>query len=136
MEETEGAGFARLTIDGPLHVETARSVSANLTHETRAAAVTLTVFQSHLDHPAQIDRATYTLRTEAQPVVTRGVEILGRAHRAPFAVTGTYTYVRAREGGGRDVALTPRHSAGLVAPAEAEGRARAGVRDTFTGAQR
>ena len=92
MEETEAAGLARLSIDGPLDVETARSVSADLTHTTRASAVTLTVFHSHIDHPAQIDRATYTLRTEAEPVVTRGVEILGTARRAPFAVTGTYTY--------------------------------------------
>jgi iron complex outermembrane receptor protein len=136
MEETEAAGFARLTIDGPLHVETARSASADVTHETRATSVALTVFDSHIDHPAQIDRATYTLRTEAEPVVTRGVEILGRVRRAPLALTGTYTYVRARERGGREVALTPRHRARLLATVEAERRGRLGVDVSFTGEQR
>ncbi len=134
-EETEAAGLARLTIEGPLHVETARSMSADITHKTDDTLVTLTLFQTHIDDPAQVDRATYTLRTEAEPVVTQGVEFLARARRAPFTVTGTYTYVHAREGGNRDVALTPRHSAGFVAAAEAD-RGRIGVEVLFTGAQR
>jgi iron complex outermembrane receptor protein len=136
MEETDAAGFARLTIDAPLDVETARSVSADVSHETRATSVALTLFDSHIDNPAQIDRATYTLRTEADPVTARGVEILGRARRPPFAVTATYAYVRARERGGRDVALTPRHSAGLVVTAEAEGRGRVAAKVSYTDAQR
>ena len=78
----------------PLEKETARSMSADFTHKTGATDVTLTLFRSQIDDPAQIDRATYTLRTEAEPIVTRGVEILGTARRAPFSVTGTYTYLR------------------------------------------
>jgi iron complex outermembrane receptor protein len=136
MEETEAAGFARLTIDRPVEVETARSVSADFAHETRASAATLTVFHSQIEHPALIDRATYTLRTEAEPVVTRGVEIRGTARRAPFAVTGRYAYVRARERGARDVALTPRHSASLVATAAVDTRSRVSVQVDFTGVQR
>ena len=85
MEETEAAGFARLTIDKPLEVETARSISADFAHETRASTVTLTAFHSQIDHPALIDRATYTLRTETEPVVSRGV---GSRHGAPGAVRG------------------------------------------------
>lgn len=135
-EETEAAGFAHLSIDGPLHVENHRNVSADVAHETRAATAKLTVFQSHIDHPALVDRATFTLRTDAEPVVTHGVEILGQVRRAPFAVTGTYTYVRAEEGGGREVALTPRHSAGIFATAEAAGRGRISVHVDFTGEQR
>jgi outer membrane receptor protein involved in Fe transport len=111
-EETEAAGFERLLIDGPLEVETARNVSVDLSHRTRATTVTLGVFDTRIDDPAQIDRATYTLRTAAEPVKTRGVQILGRGRRAPFAVTGTYTYLWAREGGGLDIALTPRHDGG------------------------
>jgi iron complex outermembrane receptor protein len=135
MAETEAAGFARLTIDGPLDVETARSVSADVAHETRATSVALTVFESHIDNPARVDRATYTLRTEPEPASTRGLEILGRARRPPFAVTATYTYVRAREGAGRDVALTPRHSAGAVLIAEAKDRGRVAARVSYTDAQ-
>ena len=136
MEETEAAGLARLSVDGALHVETVVNVSANLTYTTRASTVTATVFHSNLDHPAQIDRATYTLRTEADPVVTSGVEIVATARLAPFALTGTYTYTESREDGGRDVALTPRHRAGLVATAEGEGRGRVSAQVYFTGEQR
>jgi iron complex outermembrane receptor protein len=136
MEETEAAGLARLSIDGLLHVETARHVSANLTHTTRGSAVTVTVFHSHIDDPAQIDRGTYTLRTQTEPVVTHGAEVVATARRAPFALTGTYTYVRAREGGGRDVALTPRHRAGFVATVDAGKRGSVGVHVLFNGEQR
>lgn len=136
-EETEAAGGARLSLgDSRLQVEKVRSVSADVTHETRAGGVTLRVFQSHIDHPVLVDRATFTLRTSADPVVTQGVEFLGTARRAPFSVTATYTLVLAREGGGHDVALTPRHRAGLVAAAEAEDRGRVGVHVYYTDAQR
>ncbi len=134
-EETEAAGLARLSIDEPLEVETARSVAADFSHTTLHTAVTLTVFRSQINDPAQIDRSTYTLRTEADPIVTEGVELLGTARRAPYSVTGTYTHLRTRERGGNDVALTPRHSAGLIGAAEG-GRGRLGVEVLFTGEQR
>lgn len=135
-EETEAAGFARLSIEGPLEVETARSVSADLMYERRGSAVTLTVFHSRVDDPSVVDRATYTLRTDPEPLVTRGVELRGTARLAPFSVTGTYAHVRAREGGGREVALTPRNSAGLVASVGAERRGRVSVHANFTDVQR
>jgi outer membrane receptor for ferrienterochelin and colicins len=134
-EETEAAGFARLSIEGPLQVEMARSVSADLSYKKRGSAVTLTVFQSHIDDPSVVNRATYTIRTAAEPFVTHGAELLGTTRRAPFTVTGTYAYVRPREEGGREVALTPRHSASLAATAEAD-RGRVGVQVNFTGEQR
>ena len=134
-EETEAAGFARLTIAESLEVETARSVSADFTHRTRDTAFTLTLFRSQIDDPAQIDRATYTLRTETEPIVTQGVEIGGTARRAPFSVTGTYAYVDTRERDGRELALTPRHSANVIAAAESS-RGRIGMELSYTGAQR
>jgi iron complex outermembrane receptor protein len=135
MDETEAAGVSRLSIDGELEVETARSVSADFSHTTRATTVTLTLFRTQIDDPAQIDRATYTLRTEPDPILTRGVEILGTARLRPFSVTGTYTYVKTRERGGRELALTPRHSAGVIAAAEGH-RGRIGVQVLLTGEQR
>jgi iron complex outermembrane receptor protein len=135
-EETEAAGLARLTIDGDLERETANSVSADLSHTTRASVVSLTVFYSHIENPALVDRATYTLRTEADPVVTRGIEFLGTARQGPFAVTATYAYVRARERGGLEVARTPRHSGSLLAAVGADGRGRIGVQVHYTGEQR
>ena len=85
-----------------------------------------TLFRSQIDHPAQVDRSTYTLRSGSVPIVTRGVEIAATTRHAPFAVTGSYTYVHAREFG-HDVALTPRHRAGLTATAEAERHGRVGA---------
>ena len=135
MDETEAAGLTRLSIQDPLEVETARSFSADFMHTTRATAVTVTLFRTQIDDPAQIERETYTLRTQADPIVTRGVEIQGTARRAPLSVTGTYTYLKTRELGSQELALTPRHSAGLIAAAEA-GRGRVGVEVLFTGEQR
>jgi len=136
MEETEAAGLTHLSIARPLDAETARSVAAHVAHQTAASAVTFTFFQSRINHPAQIDRSTYTLRTEADPVETRGIEIAGDARRGLFAVIGSYTYVHPRHSG-QDVALTPRQNARVVATVdEPEGRGRIGVQVSFTGAQR
>jgi outer membrane receptor for ferrienterochelin and colicins len=93
------------------------------------------VFHSHIDDPALVDRTTYTLRTEAEPVVTNGVQILGTARRPPFTVTGTYAYIRARELDRQDVALTPRNTAGLFASVGTD-RGRLGVQVYYTGEQR
>ena len=73
------------------------------------------------------------------PATTVGLELLGTWRRAPYAVTGTYTYVRARErenGRGLDATLTPRHSVGIVGMAEADDTGRIGVELYFTGTQR
>ena len=137
-EETEAAGLTHLTIDGDgdLERETANGVSADLTHTTPKSVLSITVFRTQVNNPALIDRATYTFRTDADPVVARGVEILGTARRPPFAVTGTYAYLRAHERSDVEVALTPRHSASVIATAEAAGRGRIGVQIHFTGTQR
>jgi outer membrane receptor protein involved in Fe transport len=137
-EETEAAGLAHLTIDsdGDLRRETANSVLADLTHTTEKSVVSMTFFRTQVNHPALVDRATYTLRTESDPVVTRGIEILGTARRPPFALTGTYGYLRARERGTVEVALTPRHSASVIATAEAAGRGRISLQVHYTGVQR
>ncbi len=134
-EETEAAGLSRLTIEEPLEVETARYVSADLSHTTRATTLKLTAFRTRIDDPAQIDRTTYTLRTESDPIVAQGVELAASVRRAPFSVTASYTQVRTRERDGRELALTPRHSGGLVAAA-ASSRGRVGLQVLFTGAQR
>ena len=58
--------------------------------------------------------------------------------QAPFAVTATYTYVKAREfddAGYTDTPLTPRHSAGVVAMIENEDTGRLGIEWYYTGRQ-
>jgi len=137
MEETEAAGLTLLTIEDPdnLKMETARNVSADFTHKTGSTALTVTVFRTRIDDPAQIDRTTYTLRSETEPILTRGVEVLGTARRPPVSFTGTYTYLRTRERDGRALALTPEHSASVNAAAEGS-RGRIGVEVLYTGEQR
>ena len=70
---------------------------------------------------------------------TRGVEALLRWRRDSFVVTASYLYTDASEPDGagdrREVPLTPKHSAGLVAIWEVEGRGRLGFELYYTGSQ-
>jgi iron complex outermembrane receptor protein len=134
-EETEAAGLSRLTIAESMEVETARHISADVSHTTRDTALTFTVFRTQIDDPAQVDRSTYSLRTEAEPIVASGVELLGTARRALVSVTGMYTYARTRERDGLALALTPKHRMGLTAAVEGR-RGLIGVEYLFTGEQR
>jgi iron complex outermembrane receptor protein len=90
-------------------------------------------------HPINVDRSSGLVLTNlAEPATSLGAEFVGTLRHAPYAVTGTYTYVRSREevaGLGREPPLTPRHSAGLVAMWEQEDVGRVGVEFYYTGAQ-
>ncbi|HEX5070325.1 MAG TPA: TonB-dependent receptor, partial [Vicinamibacterales bacterium] len=135
-EETEAAGYAHLTIDGAIDRESADSVSADVTHTTSSSVVSAAVFRTQVNHPAMVDRTTFTLRTEPDPLVANGAELLGTVRHAGFAVTGTYVYLRARERGDVEVALTPRHSGGVTASMTTKGGARFGLQALYTGVQR
>jgi len=74
-----------------------------------------------------------------EPATTAGVELLGTYRHGPFAVTGSYTFVKAEEtvdGLRQDLSLTPRHSAGVVGMWEKPDVGRIGVECYFTGIQR
>jgi len=138
-EETEAAGLLHLSIPEPLEAERGRSVSIDLSRAAGPISVTATGFASRIEHPAQVDRETFVLRSLTSPTTNAGGELLVTFRREPLAITGTYTYVRARERTGgvlADVALTPRHSAGLVAMIESEDAGRLGFELYFTGRQR
>src|SRR3954464_1602804 len=138
-EETEAAGLAHLTVDGPFKAERGRSASFDVTRAHGPLSVTATLFRYEVHDPAVVDRATYTLATLGEPTLDTGLETVATIRRPPFSVTGTYTYVHSREGVGADradIPLTPRHSAGLVGMWEPEERGRIGVEAYFTGQQR
>jgi outer membrane receptor for ferrienterochelin and colicins len=101
---------------------------------------TLTLFASRVEHPVDIDRSNGLILTNSpEPITNAGVEVLAVLRMAPVAVTGTYTFVEAREteSSGRVAApLTPRHSAGLVGMIEDEATGRVGVEVYYTGRQR
>ena len=136
-EDVEAAGLARLKIDGPLEAERGRSASWDLTRTVGPLSLTGTLFWYDLAHPVVVERLTYTLSNLKDDTMTTGGEVIATLRRAPLSVTGTYTYVRSLEGAGRaEVALTPRHSAGLIAMWERENRGRIGVECYLTGRQR
>jgi outer membrane receptor for ferrienterochelin and colicins len=138
-EETEAAGLSRLEVDRPLEAERGLSASFDLTRTDGPFSYTATIFASRISDPLRVDRSpAYVLRNLTDPTTNVGVELLGTFRREPFAVTGTYTYVQARErvdGVDQDVSLTPRHSAGLVGIWEAEDVGRLGVELYYTGRQ-
>ena len=138
-EETEAAGLARLTVDGPLKAERGRSASFDVTRAQGSLSLTATLFRYEVHDPAVVDRATYTLATLGEPTINTGFETVLTIRRPPFSLTGTYTYVHSREGvgtGRADIPLTPRHSAGLVGMWERADRGRIGVEAYFTWQQR
>jgi outer membrane receptor for ferrienterochelin and colicins len=138
-EETEAAGLSRLAVEGPLEAERGVSASFDLTRTDGPFSYTATLFASRISDPIRVDRSpAYVLRNLTDPTTNVGVELFGTFRREAFAVTGTYTYVQAREtvdGFDQDVSLTPRHGAGLVGIWEAEDVGRLGVELYYTGRQ-
>jgi iron complex outermembrane receptor protein len=139
-EETEAAGLSRLTIEQPLEAERGLSGSFDVSRTDGPASYTLTLFGSRIADPVHVDRSpSLVLRSLADPTTNAGVELLGTLRRAPFSVTATYTYVRAREtvdAATGDTPLTPRHSAGVVGMWEVEDVGRVGLEWYYTGRQR
>ena len=139
-EETEAAGLTRLQVSSPLRSEHGQSASIDITRRIGPASLTATAFGSRVAHPVRVERsAVYELRNSDGPTTNIGMEMLATVRREPYALTGTYTYVRSREAsaaGRVDAPLTPRHSAGVVGMWEDEERGRVGVEVYYTGRQR
>jgi outer membrane receptor for ferrienterochelin and colicins len=139
-EETEAAGLTRLSVEGPLRAERGTSISWDVTRAVGPLTLTGTAFSSRISDSVAVDRDTrYVLFNRDGAATNVGAELLVTARRGPWAATSTYTYVRSREDGNtgrQDVALTPRHSAGLVGMWEEEAWGRVGLELYFTGRQR
>jgi iron complex outermembrane receptor protein len=137
-EETEAAGLTRLTMPAQLEAEKGRSGSIDVTRSAGPLSATLTLFASRVIDSVKVDRDTVYAIRNAEQTGNAGVEVLTTVRHEPYAVTGTYTYVRSRErDGGRSapVPLTPAHSAGLVGMWERENVGRVGVEVYYTGRQ-
>ena len=139
-EETEAAGLTRLKVRQPLEAERGLSASFDLSRADGPLSYTATLFASRVNDPMDVERSpSYVLSTLPDPTTNVGLELLGTMRRAPYSVTATYTYVRARETVDRveeNVPLTPRHSAGIVGMWEREDVGRAGIEWYYTGRQR
>ena len=138
-EETEAAGLSRLEVRQPVEAERGLSASFDVSRTDGPLSYTATLFASRINDPLHVERSpSYVLSTLPDPTTNVGLELLGTLRKEPFAVTATYTYVRARETVDaieRDVPLTPRHSAGIVGMWEAEGLGRLGIEWYYTGRQ-
>ena len=138
-EETEAAGLTRLEVRRPVEAERGLSASFDLSRTDGPWSYTATIFASRINDPLHVERSpSYALSTLPDPTTNLGLELLGTLRKAPFSVTATYTYVRARETVNtleQDVPLTPRHSAGVVGMWEAENVGRLGIEWYYTGRQ-
>jgi iron complex outermembrane receptor protein len=138
-EETEAAGLSRLAIEQPLEAERGLSASFDLSRTDGPLSYTATLFASRIVDSVHVEQSdAFVLRNLPDPTTNVGLELLATFRREPYALTGTYTYVRAREtvgGINQDVPLTPRHSAGVVAMWEAEDVGRVGIEWYYTGRQ-
>ena len=138
-EETEAAGLTRLSMPAPLDAETGKSYSIDVTHRVGMVSLTGTIFGSSVNHALQVEReSAYEITNADLSATTAGIELLATWRQAPYALTGTYSFVRSREQDGdvrAEAPLTPKNSLGLVGMWEKDVW-RAGVEYYFTGAQR
>jgi outer membrane receptor for ferrienterochelin and colicins len=138
-EETEAAGLTRLAVEHPLEAERGSSASFDLSRTDGPASYTVTLFASRISDPLYVDRSdSYVLRNLNDPTTNAGVELLATLRHEPYALTCTYTYVRAREvvkDVEQDVALTPRHGAGVVGMWERDDVGRVGIEWYYSGRQ-
>jgi outer membrane receptor for ferrienterochelin and colicins len=139
-EETEAAGLTRLVIPKPLIAERGRSASFDLTRKIGPASYTVTLFDSSVRHPINVERREqYQLVNLAEPTHNVGLEFLATLRKAPFSATLSYTYVHSRQfefAERVDTPLTPRQSFGLVGMWEKEKAGRIGIESYYTGHQR
>ena len=139
VEETEAAGLARLSMPEPLRAETGRSASFDVTRSSGPISATVTLFASRVNHSVVVDRDTVYAIRNAERTTNTGMELLATLRHEPYALTGTYTYVRSIErdhGAEAASTLTPRHSAGIVGMWEKEDSGRIGIELYYTGTQR
>ncbi|WP_418357253.1 TonB-dependent receptor plug domain-containing protein [Shewanella basaltis] len=150
VEEIEAAGLSRLAPIEGLKEEQAKTASLDFTYAFDDAETSLTLFGSNVDNVTTLEAfsANNNGSLDAVRLVNapgesqiRGSEVLLRYYLGDVKLTASYLYLDASEedpegAGRRDIALTPRHSAGFVAMWEQHGNFRAGFEAYYTGTQR
>lgn len=146
VEEIEAAGLSQLEAMRGLRAETATTGSIDVGYTHGPWEANLSLFASNVDHAVRLVDSSTAPRERVQLVNVRGVtrthgsELLLRYRWQDFTMTSSYVYTDASEpgedgSGRRAVALTPRHTAGLVAMWEQHGRSRVGLEAYYTGIQ-
>lgn len=150
VEEVEAVGLSQLEKIEHLQEEQAETASIDFTYTFENIETSLTLFGSNVDNVAKLDAFSSNddtildsirlVNTEGESKI-RGSEILLRYHRQDIKLTASYLFLDATEvspngQGRREMALTPKHSAGFVAMWEQHGNFRAGFEAYYTGTQR
>jgi outer membrane receptor for ferrienterochelin and colicins len=126
-----------------LEAERGRTASIDVSRTLGHLELNATAFAARIGHPVQV-RPTPDGRLElfnaARPALTRGTEALACFHAEGLHVTASHVYLDASEQdpagtGRREVPLTPRRTAGIVAARKQEGRGRYAVEFDYTGRQ-
>ena len=150
VEEIEAAGLARLADIGELQAEQADTASIDITYAVGNIETSVTLFGSNVENKTQLEAfssagsdAPDRVRLVNAPGESqiRGSELLFRYYWYDVKLTASYLYLDATEArraaaGRQEIALTPTHSAGLVAMWEQHGRFTAGFEAYYTGSQR
>lgn len=143
VEETEAAGLSRLAPLSGLDRESVKTTALDLGYAAGGLETGLTLFHSEIDDAIRLQ----TIASDQVQLInvdgntrTRGAEVLLRWRQGPYVLTGSYLFVDATEPddenmGQREVPLTPKHSAGLVAMWEDHDRGRVGLEVYYTGTQ-
>ncbi|WP_412972125.1 TonB-dependent receptor plug domain-containing protein [Glaciecola sp. MF2-115] len=150
VEDIEAAGLSRLESIQNLQEEQAETASLDFTYTFDNIETSLTLFGSKVDNVTELeafasnndgnlDRVRLVNSEGASNI--RGSEILLRYYWRDVKLTASYLYLDATEespleAGKREIALTPKHSAGFVAMWEQHGNFRAGFEAYYTGTQR
>lgn len=149
VEEIEAAGLSRLEPLSGISEETARTYSLDAGYRRGRIEANATLFASDVggvtvleafaSNPGGPPDRVRMVNTEGTSRL-RGSELLLRYLWGDFKLTGSYLYLDSSEpapnGGRQEIALTPRHTAGLVAMWERHGEFRAGLEMYYTGEQR
>ncbi|MFN7180084.1 TonB-dependent receptor plug domain-containing protein [Hyphomonas sp.] len=149
VEEIEAAGLSRLEPLSGISEEKAQMASLDIGYKRGRVEANATLFASDVEGvtvlepfasvPAgPLDRVRMINADGTSEL--RGSELLLRYLWGDFKLTGSYLYIDSSEpdgsGGRQEIALTPKHTAGLVAMWERHGEFRLGLEMYYTGEQR
>jgi outer membrane receptor for ferrienterochelin and colicins len=150
IEEIEASGLARLAPIEDLQEEQAETASLDFTYTFENVETSLTLFGSNIENTTELEAFSSNdndifdrvrlINAEAEHQI-RGSEILLRYYWKDIKLTASYLYLDAIEeasdsAASKEIALTPKHSAGFVAMWEKHGSFRAGFEAYYTGTQK
>jgi iron complex outermembrane receptor protein len=143
VEEIEATGLSRLLPLGSLKAETAENASLEGGYAKGPFEANVSLFASHIHDALQLADAgldRVRLVNAKGDTRTHGAEALLRYRWDEITVTGSYVYVHSGEpdpdgSGRREIPLTPKHSASLVAVWERADVGRVGFEAYHTGRQ-